>query len=242
MMEKQMKHCLIGLTLSLFITTASWADTPQPVIPVAQYPQFNTIHYQTSVEQWVTTKTALVTIGVDASLNQTGMDNMQQQVSDSLKSLASDINWQMTDYERTQDASGLERVHIEEQARLTADQLTNLRTKTDTLSKPGIKYSIIDIQFTPSLAEIQVAQDNLRSQLYSKVKQEIELLNKNYDQTFYVHDLEFSPGDASPPQPMAQNNGNYKMVQMAAVPSSSQATMSQRMVMSVDVVLASTVK
>ncbi len=234
-----MKYHLLGMACAMLVTTTTYADSNKPVIPVGPYPALNIVHYQTSVEQWVTTKTALVTVGVDASLNQGGMDNLQQQVNESLKELASNVTWQMTDYERNQDSSGLERVHIEEQARLTSDQLTNLRSQTDKLSKPGIKYSIIDIQFTPSLAEIQTAQDNLRSQLYTKVKQEIELVDKTYDQEFYVHDLEFYPGDMPVPMP-AQNDNNYKMMAVAAP--QPQATMSQRLVMSVDVRLAATIK
>lgn len=233
-----MKYSLLAMACSMLITATCYADNNGPIIPTGQYPALNIVHYQTSVEQWVTTKTALVTVGVDASLNQSGMDNLQQQVNDSLKALADNVTWQMTDYERSQDSSGLESIHIEEQARLTSDQLTNLRTQTDKLSKPGIKYSIIDLQFTPSLADIQAAQDNLRSQLYSKVKQELELVDKTYDQEFYVHDLEFYPGDMPVPSP---NYGTNKMVAMAAAPQP-QATMSQRLVMSVDVTLASTIK
>lgn len=205
------------------------------------YPPLNRIHFQLSAEQWVTTKTALVTIGVDASLNQKGMDDMQQQVNDSLQTLATGVTWQMTDYERNEDASGLERVHIEEQARLTSDQLTNIRTKTDTLSKPGIKYSVSDIQFTPSLADIQASQDALRAKLYMQIKQEMDLLDKTYDQEFHVHNLQFYSGD-TPPMPVpAQGNGaQYKM--LVAAPQPAAATMSQRLVMNVDVTLAAMMK
>lgn len=236
-----MKYNLLGIAVAMVITTTGFADTANSGVSITQNPVLNVVHYQTSVEQWVTTKTALVTIGVDASLNQAGMDNLQQQVNDSLKTLADNVVWQMTDDERNQDSSGLEQIHIEEQARLTSDQLVSIRTKTNTLSKPGIKYSIIDLQFTPSLAEIQVAQDNLRSQLYGKIKHEIDLLDKTYDENFYVHDLEFFSGNLPAPVPMAQNQANYKAMMVSTAPQP-QATMSQRLIMNADVTLASTIK
>lgn len=235
-----MKLKVLVATGLLASSSAILAASASPAIAVGKYPRLNVVHYQTSVEQWVTTKTALVTVGVDANLNQNGTDTLQQQINSSLQSLASDASWQMTDYERNQDASGLERIHIEEQARLTADQLNNLRSKTDTLSKPGIKYSIIDMQFTPSLAEMQAAQDALRAQLYDKIKQETNLLNKTYDQDFYVHNIQFFNGDA--PMPMPQNGVQFKAMAMAAAPSQGGTTMSQRLVMSADVVLAATIK
>ncbi len=231
---------LTTAALALFSCSLALADGPAPVIPIGQYPSLNIVHYQASVEQWVTTQTALVTMGVDASLNQSGMDNIQSQVNASLKKLADNVNWQMTTYERNQDASGLEKLHIEEQARLTSNQLTNIRTSTDKLSQPGVKYSIIDIQFTPSLAEMQAVNDSLRAQLYDKIKQEVNLLNKTYDQKFYVNDVEFYSGDI---QPLQSNNTNgYKTMALAAAPAPQPAaTMSQRLVMSADVTLASTI-
>lgn len=232
------------LTLSLFLmalSSISFADdSSQPKMPWPFPPELNRIHYQTSVEQWVTTTTALVTIGVDASLNQKGMDTMQEQVNDSLTTLGSGITWQMTDYERTQNASGLEQVHMEEQARLNTNQLIDMRSKTYNLSKPGIKYSIINIEFTPSLAELQTAQDNLRTQLNTKIKQEIDSLDKTYGQDFYVHNVMFIQGNAPVPVPMAQSGANYKML-VTAEPVQPQATMSQKVVMTADVVLASTI-
>ena len=226
----------------LAISPLSFADSSNPAMPWPPIPELNRVHYQTSAEQWVTTTTALVTVGVDASLNQKGMDTLQQQVNESLSTLAKSVTWQMTDYERTQDASGLETIHIEEQARLNTNQLTTLRSNTDSLSKPGIKYSIVNIQFTPSLADMQAAQDTLRNVLYTKIKQEVDLLNKTYDQNFYVHNVIFIQGNAPAPVPMGQNGGNYKMLVAVAQAPQPAATMSQRLVMTADVILASTVQ
>lgn len=220
-------------------TTLAFAQPPKPVIPVNTYPALNIVHYQASVEKWVTTQTALVTVNIDASLNQAGMDNLQQQVNTSLTSLANNVNWQMIAYNRNEDASGLEQVSITEQARLSADQLANLRSKTTALSKPGIKYSINDIEFTPSMDEVQTAEDQLRAQLYQRIKQEIDTLNKTYNQNFYVNDLEFYTGNA---QPMMRSDTNAKMMLTAMPQPQAATTMSQQLIMSVDVTLAATIK
>ncbi|NNM59909.1 MAG: hypothetical protein HKM04_08860 [Legionellales bacterium] len=233
-------HKLTLVAFLMLITPLSFADSSQSQMPWPSYPKLNRIHYQASVEQWVTTSTALVTIGIDASQNQKGMDTLQEQVDDSLATLTKNVTWQMTDYERTEDASGLEQIHMEEQARLNTNQLIDMRSKTYNLSKPGIKYSIINIEFTPSLAELQAAQDSLRAELYTKIKQELDLVDKTYAQDFYIHNITFTQGNAPMPVPMAQNGGNYKMLAVAGAVQP-QATMSQKVVMTADVILASTI-
>ncbi|MFN7097972.1 MAG: hypothetical protein ACK4PR_10530, partial [Gammaproteobacteria bacterium] len=60
-----MKYRLLGMACCMLMTTSSYADNNSAVIPVGQYPALNIVHYQASAEQWVTTKTALVTVGVD---------------------------------------------------------------------------------------------------------------------------------------------------------------------------------
>ena len=233
---KTVGYILLGV---LGFSSMACADAPAVTLPVGHYPELNLIHYQINAEQWVTTQTALVTIGIDASLNQSGMDNLQTQINQSLASLAKDISWQMTDYERNQDSSGLESIHIEEQARLTADQLTQLRTHTEALSKPGIHYSVLNIAFTPSLADIEQAENNLRETLNQKIADEIKRVDKQYDQTFYIHDLTFYSGDQPVPQPA---QANYKMLNMVAAAPQSTASMSQRLVLHADVILAAVLK
>lgn len=230
------KHLgLLGLGL-VFITSVSLAESSAHFPPPFPLP-LNKITFQLSAEDWVKTQTALVTITIDASLNQAGMDNLQAEVSHNLNELASSANWQMVDYQRNQDSSGLETIHMTEQARLSPDQLTQIRSHTTALSKPGIRYTVANIDFVPSLSEIEGVKAHLRENLDIKIADEISFLNKTYHQNFTVHHLVFYTGEGQPltPTPMV---ANYKMANLAVTSSPTPTSLSQKMVMNALVTVA----
>ena len=200
-------------------------------------PRLNKIQLQVSAEQWVTTKTAKVIVGVDASLDQGGLDKLQSDVIANLNKLAKDTQWRITTFDRNQEQSDLEKVHIEAEARLQEGGLTTLRAKAKELSKPGVKYSIIDIQYEPSLSEFEAVRNQLRQSLYKGVSDELASLNNMYpDQHYYVHQITFSsPSDQPTPQPMVRAN------LMMAKGTGADVSRSNNLVMVADVVVASSI-
>jgi hypothetical protein len=196
-----MRALIIGL-LSFFIMTSTWADTIEPLL--------NKVTLQLSAEQWVTSKTALVAVSINAAVSDQGLEKIHSQVLDKLTKLSNQGEWHVISYDRSQDKSGLESVQIMAQARLAETALAGLRAKAKSISKPGETYSVSNIQFTPSDNEIRDANNFLRENIYEQAKAEIANLNKQYpEQKYYLHDINFISDLA--PLPMAQTMAYTKV-------------------------------
>ncbi len=168
----------------------TWAD-------VNLDPLLNKVTLTLQSEQWVTTKTALVEVAVNASVTDQGIEKIQGTVLDKLKQFSDKSEWHIISFNRQQDKSELESIQINAQARLPQTDLANLRSKAKTMSKPGETYTVSNVQFIPSEDEIRAANAVLRNQIYQQAKTEIDVLNKAYpDQKYYVHQIDFQ--DMSP--------------------------------------------
>lgn len=162
-------------------------------------PALNNVSYQLSAEQWANTATANVTVSLDASLDKIGLSNLSTYVLKNLNAIEPNPNWHIVQFTRNQDKSGLETVHIEAQARIPSGNLAALRDKAKNLSKQGETYSISDIDFSPSMDEIEVAHTAARSAIYDKAKQEVARLNQVYpDQHFFLNSIQFMPAPVAP--------------------------------------------
>lgn len=113
-------------------------------------PLLNKVTLQLRAEQWVTTKTALVNVGVNAAVTDQGIEKIQNDVMQKLNKLSDKGEWHIVSYNRQLDRSGLESIQMTAQARLPQSELANLRDKAKSLSKPGETFTIDAVQFTPS--------------------------------------------------------------------------------------------
>jgi len=152
----------------------------------------NKITYQSTVEKWATTTTAKVTVNVDAALDKVGLSNINQYVLSNLNKMAVDASWHVTQFNRNQDKSGLEMLHVEAEARLPQNALASLRDKAKSISKSGETYTLGDIDFMPDLQEMEKVHADARAEIYAQVKQEIARLNQLYpEQHYFLHQLDF---------------------------------------------------
>ena len=194
---------LICLLISFFITFPAWAYDI-----ASRDALLNRVIVKLSAEQWVTTKSVLVSIGVNASLNDAGLEKIQDDVLKKLSQLSSAGEWHIISFDRSLDQSGLEKVQIAAQARLPTAALTNLRDKAKNLSKPGVTFTLDNVQFTPSQDEIRAANVALRSDIYQQAKEEVDHLNKLYpDQRYYVHEVDFVGEIVTAPMPQVYMSG-----------------------------------
>lgn len=190
-----MKKYLLSF-LILFYSTMAFADVDYGSL-------LNKVSLNLQVQQWVTTKTALVIVGINAAVADQGIANVQATVLNKLKQLSDKGEWHVMSFNRQQDQSGLESIRITAQARLPQDQLSGLRDKAKSITKPGETYNIDDVQFVPSDDELKQAMISLRNDIYTQVKNEIDALNKTYpDQKYYVYSIDFG---IQPTAPMAAN-------------------------------------
>ncbi|TAK75313.1 MAG: hypothetical protein EPO11_05620 [Gammaproteobacteria bacterium] len=180
------------LVLGLLLSFSTWAD-------INLEPLLNRVTLQLHAEEWVTTKTALVSVGVNAAVTDQGIEKIQNDVLQQLKQLSAQADWHIVSFDRQLDKSGLETIQIAAQARLQQPELVNLRGKAKAMSKPGETFTIDNVQFIPSEEELRQANNDLRNSIYQQAKVEIEGLNKLYpDQKYYLHEIDFI---TSPPPP-----------------------------------------
>lgn len=198
----------------------------------------NRISLQFQAEQWVTTKTALVNVNVNAAVAGLGIEKLQNEIIQTLTRLSDKGAWHIVSYNRSLDQSGLESIQIVAQARLPQTELANLRERAKAISKPGETYSIDSVLFTPSVDELHTAQVALRNNIYLQAKAELDNLNKLYpDQKYYVHQINFMT--APPIQPMAME-ANALMARMPQRPQSQPMSIGNKVQLQATAILAST--
>ena len=183
-------------------------------------PLLNKVSLQLRAEQWVTTKTALVNVGINAAVTDQGIDKIQAEVMQKLSQFSDKAEWHIVSFNRQMDKSGLESIQITAQARLMQDELSGMRDKAKAISKPGETFTVDNVQFIPSDDEMRQANTALRSTIYQQAKTEIDALNKQYpEQKYYLHQIDFmiQPPPVAP-MPMAMN-AMMKMEGGVAAPS-----------------------
>ncbi len=189
---------LIGLTIVLccFLSVAMADIMPSPPL--------NQITMQLTAEQWVSTQTAKITVSIDASLDKNHLATIHQDILKNLNKISNKALWQITAFNRTPAQSGLENLHATAQIRLPETDLANLRDEAKAISKPGENYSISNIEFTPSLTEVEAARAILRTRIYNQAKTELAEINKIFpDSNFYLHAINFQP-QMTPMGPMVR--------------------------------------
>lgn len=172
----------------------------------------NMVQMQLQAEEWVNTQSAEVSVFIDGTLDKTNALQMRDQIKAKLSQLAN-VEWHLTQFEINKNESGLEQLHIEALARVPENFVIGLRDKAKDLSKPGATFKIMRMDFTPTLAEIENSRGNLRSKLYTAVREEVARINKFYpEQKYILQSINFQEVGGGVPMPYAAN----KMMTMAA--------------------------
>ncbi len=197
-----MKNTAIRLfcAIMLLFSVSVWADSSTTI---NTWPPLNKVSYQFTASKWASTNTAKVVIGVNASLNQQGLAQIHQDIMQNLQKLAPKAQWHVTRFDRSQNQSGLEQLSVRAEARIPASQLASIRSQAKTISQAGQKYTVVGIQYTPSVAELQKTRAQLRAQIYAQARAELASLNKTFlDQKYYSHEINFNerviPGPVQP--------------------------------------------
>jgi hypothetical protein len=186
---------LLMTVLMAFLAIPAWADMKEDAL-------LNKITLRLSAEQWVTTQSALVTVGVNAGTNSAGVEKIQDEVLKKLKDISNQGEWHIISLDHSQDQSGLEKIQISAQARLPSAALANLRDNAKKISKAGETFNVDNILFTPSEEELRAANIQLRNNIYQQARNEIDNINKAYpDQKYYLHGIDFTGNVVTAPMP-----------------------------------------
>lgn len=161
----------------------------------------NKVRMQLNAEKWVTTQTALVSVSVNATVQTQGIDKVTASVKENLKKISETGEWNIVSLNRSEEKSGLESVQIHAEARVPQNEISDLRDKAKLVSTPGQTYKIDSIIFKPSDEDMRAAEAELRNNIYTQAKAEIDRLNKVYpEQKYYLHSIDFLQGPG--PMPM----------------------------------------
>ena len=194
-----MKKIAAALTIIAFSSIVNANDLPSERA-------LDIVDFQLSAKRWVSTQTALLTVNLDATLGNADLVKARADIMTKLAKIAVG-EWHLTQFDRSQDASGLEKLNAQAQARVSQSSLTLVYQNAKTVSKPGESYQINTIEFKPSQEEIQHVRIRLREELYQQVQDELTRINHIYsEQHFTLNNLFFSEGvDANQPKPAYQS-------------------------------------
>ncbi len=225
---KKIAGALMFLTLN---SVANAVDTPPER-------SLDRVDFQLSAKQWVSTQTALLTVSLNATLTNADLVKARTDIMAKLANIAPG-EWHLTQFDRSQDGSGLEKLAVQAQARVAQNALTLVYQKAKSVSKPGENYQISAIEFKPSLEETEQVRTQLREKLYQQVQDELTRINKLYEgQRYSVNNLVFVEGDdLSQVKPLYQTRSMVNT--MVASVASPALTVSNELMMSVLVQVAS---
>lgn len=198
-------------------STLSFADSkPLPM---------NKITMRLMQEKWATTDTAKVIVNVAAVLDRSGLAKTHQTINENLKKISDKGEWHITQFNRMKDPSGLEKLNIRAEARVPESDLTGLRDRAKSVSRPGEKYTIAAIAFTPSVSDIEKTKEAVRNQIYTQANQELARVNKEYGtQKYFIHSINFVPGA----MPMPIQKARPRMMMTAQVSADSGLVISDK--------------
>ncbi len=170
-----MKKAALLTLMALFAFSASsawppaaWADEVRPDDQVV---------FDLSTEGWVTTKTALVSLSVEAAVTAQGSEGSLRAAMQNAVTGVARGDWRLTSFNRMQDQTGLERWSAAYEARLPEEDLSGIQDKVKRVSKPGMQIRVINIAFNPTLEETETEQAALRTNLYKKANEQLASLN-----------------------------------------------------------------
>lgn len=193
------------------------STAPAMAQTISPQPVSDSISLNLSVEEWVKTETALVTLVVDAASN--GGENSGTLRADILKAvsgIADKAQWRIVRMDSQSDSAGLERWQAALEARLPESQLSALADRAKKASRPGLQVRVGGIAFEPTLAETEVTRSALRERIYAQVNAELKRLKAAFpDRNYRVGAIDFF--ETSTPRPMMmKRSGNMEMMAAAA--------------------------
>jgi len=193
------------------------------------------LHLQ--AEGWVQTATARLVVSVDAALTTRELPEVRNRMDEVLRELA-DVDWRITRFDRREDTSGLVRWRIDGEARVPEPGLTGVHDRAKRLSKPGRQVRVLEIDFSPSVAEREAVVATLRADIYRQVRAERERLAEVFtDRAFRVRSIDFTGGTVAPPAPRLAY-AKTAAVEMVSAVADAPIAISRKIQLTASVVLA----
>lgn len=223
---------VVRLMVLIMFASNVFADGSTPKLVL------DNIHFQMSAKQWVTTQSALLRVTIHVTLTKADLVKARAEIMEKLKKIGNG-EWHLTQFNRSQDSSGLESLFVQAQARINQADLTDIYQNAKAASIPGARYDISGVEFQPSLEEVQQVRAKVREQLYQQVNEEIARINKVYpNQSYSVKELSISESETPIPMQRAYKATEMNAAVMGAEPAPTLAV-SNQIIMTADVIASS---
>ena len=181
-----MKIALLPAVLLMMTSVASASEVYRHAAPQDK------VVFSLQKEGWVTTKSAKVVVNFDIVQQQETPSELKEQVMASLKSLASEAQWQITSSVERKDSSGLNRWFVSAEARVGEKFVSGLSDRAEKTGRKGFKVRIGRVDFSPSLDEKEQGLGQLRALVYKSALEEVNRLNAVIpDRAYRVFKVEF---------------------------------------------------
>ncbi|MEO9900199.1 hypothetical protein [Nisaea sp.] len=162
----------------------------------------DTVTLDLSLEKWVETDSATVTVAADLAVKAGGFGLARAAVQADLAKISDKAPWRLVGYDRLRDEAGFERWRITAEARLPSMALGGIGSTVDGLGEAGRSFALLGIDFTPTLAEREAALAELRADIYQSAADELARLKAVYpDRGYRVAAIHIAPSTAQRPQP-----------------------------------------
>ncbi len=236
-MKSPRAHALKQLPLccatAIFLLTVTLSALPARAEPVRAGD--DVVALTLMVEDWIKTEGANAYVEINATLNDGDAAGIRARMLQGLGKLAAG-EWRITRFSSTQDRSGLQRWNAAAQARLGDDALDGLRNRAASLSRPGLRFRITRLDFTPTEEERETTRALLRKRLYERIGQEIVTLEAAFPgRRFRLKRLETDPPVTARPAMLTARAEAAPM----AVAKQAPMSVSQKMRLSARIILAS---
>ncbi len=130
-----------------------------------------------SHEQWVMAETARVVVNVSSIGKEEEMAGIRLEVLKTLERLAQ-TEWHITSYQRSRDQTGLTRFNLVAEGRVPEKGLNNLYQRAEELSRAGLQLRVMEIDYSPTVEEMENAMAEARRRIYERAFFEAENASK----------------------------------------------------------------
>jgi uncharacterized protein YggE len=170
----------------------------------ADYKPDDMISVALTTEGWVTTKTARVVLDVNASVSAATTGTTRAEMIKAVNALGGG-EWRIINFSRSQSSAGLENWIAQFENRLPEADLGGINEKLKKASKPGMQITVNGIDFTPTLAETEAAQSDLRKTILEMANAELKNVHAAFpDRGYRIAGISFNGG--AMPTPMMMRN------------------------------------
>ena len=209
-MKKQ--RLFLWVFFLVLLTGSAFADC-------AQAPLIDVVRFDVAAKTSIPIDTAKVSVQLSANVSPKALSNVQSEVKGKLENAVESSQWTIDSYQQSKTQSGFIAVDVMLSSRLNAEQIAQLTQALDQISEVGQSFTIANVDYSPSQADIDAARNRLRIEVYQEIQKHADELNKATKQDYQIHEIDFNtetvPNMKTRMVMMADASGNQAAQEMA---------------------------